>query len=57
MTGWEIVMLCFAGLIILCSLAGLVMFFQQLYRYLVVRGKVKRGEISFEDLNNSNEED
>jgi len=49
MTGWEIVLLCLVGLIFLCSIAGLVMFFQQVRRYLVVRGKLKRGEISFDD--------
>ncbi len=49
MTGWEIVMLALVALILLCAVAGLVMFVQQARRYFEVRGKLKRGEISFDE--------
>ncbi len=49
MTPIEWMLIGLVALIGLCSIAGLVMFFQQLFRYLEVRQKLKRGEIHFDD--------
>jgi len=38
------------GLIAVCSIVGLVMFAKTVWRYVEIRGKLKRGELNFDDV-------